>query len=118
MWHAPALVTAQHLHIGQSLAALASIDQHLGQHRRVEEAEVHTLPGQRVDGVRGIANQCQAFTHIALGVALTQRHAYPWVGLQHVAQAALEGTPEGLQEGRFIHRHQLLGMLRSGRPYD
>ncbi|MNO88249.1 hypothetical protein D3C76_796900 [compost metagenome] len=118
MRHAPSLVTAQYLHIRQPLATLTGVDQHLGQHCSIEEAQVDALPGQRVNGVRGIADQCQAFIHIALGVALAQRHAHPRVGLQHITQAPLESPLKGFQEGRFIQRHQLLGMLRGGRPHD
>ncbi len=90
--------------------------QHLGQHRSIEKAQVDALPGQRVNGVCGIANQHQPFVHVALGVTLAQRHADARVGLQHLTQSPLEGPLQRLEEGRFIQSHDLLGLLWSRRP--
>ncbi|MNE61783.1 hypothetical protein D3C80_1570240 [compost metagenome] len=94
MWHATALVAAQHTYVGQPLATLIGMLQFLGQHRGIEKAQVDALPGQRMDSVGGIADQGQALGHVTLGMTLAQRHADPRVGLQHSAESAFEGALE------------------------
>ena len=94
------------------------MQQHLGQHRRIEKAQVDALPRQRVDGVRGIADQRQPRLDIALGMALTQWNAQTAVGMQHLAQAMLEGLAQLDTEGGIIQRHQALGLSRYGGPDD
>ncbi|MNC78773.1 hypothetical protein D3C75_1310690 [compost metagenome] len=59
------------------------MQQFFGQYRCIEKTEVDALPRQRMNGVRGVTDQRQAFGHIALGMPLAQRHTKPWIGLKH-----------------------------------
>ncbi|MNC70839.1 hypothetical protein D3C75_1216920 [compost metagenome] len=85
MRHAPTLISTQHLHIRQALATRVGLQQDFSQHRRIEETEVHALPGQWMNGVRRVADQGQALGHVTLGLALTQGHAQTRVGAEHAA---------------------------------
>ncbi|RMT98538.1 hypothetical protein ALP39_04866 [Pseudomonas marginalis pv. marginalis] len=116
MGHAPTFVTAQHFHIRQTLTAFNRRQQHVGQHCRIKETQVHTLPRQRVDHVGCIADQRQALGHVAFGVTLAQRHADPWIGADHRAQASFKGALQLTAEAFIIQRHQALGFSRRGRP--
>ncbi|MNH22928.1 hypothetical protein D3C79_828030 [compost metagenome] len=53
------------------------MQQFFGQYRGIEEAQVDALPGQRVNGMRSVTDQSQAFGYIAFGMTLAQRHAKP-----------------------------------------
>ena len=57
--HASPLEAAQHLHVGEPFATLAGALQLLGQHGSIQKAQVDALSGQRMDGVRGVADQRQ-----------------------------------------------------------
>ena len=56
---APTFVAVEQLAVAEIEPEPRALDQHLRQRRRVAKAEVHALPGDRVDGVRGIAGQRQ-----------------------------------------------------------
>ncbi|MNM60164.1 hypothetical protein D3C81_714350 [compost metagenome] len=75
--HATTLEAAQYALIRQSLTAFIGMQQFFGQYRGIEKAQVDPLPGQRVNGVRRVADQRQAFGYIAFGMTLAQRHAKP-----------------------------------------
>lgn len=116
--HPPPLEATQHAFVGKPFAALQGVQQDLGQHRRIEEAQVHALSGQRVDGVRSIADQRQARLDVTLGVPLAQRDAQAPVGMQDGAQALFEGFAEGGAEAILVQRHQAFCLFRGGRPDD
>ena len=118
MGHAPPLVAAQHPHIGQSLTTVRRVQQYIGQHGGIQKAQIHALPGQRVNGVRRITDQRQAFGYVAFGMALAQRHAHSRVGTEHRAQAAFKGKFQFAAKPLVVQRHQRLRLFRGGRPDD
>ena len=56
---APALVAVEQLRVAKVEAEPRAFDQHLRQRGGVAEAEVEPLAGDRMDGVRGVADQRQ-----------------------------------------------------------
>ena len=61
----PALVGAQHAQCARVLALGAGPRQHLGERRRIEEAEVHALPRQRVHHVAASPTSTKRRSHTA-----------------------------------------------------
>ena len=59
----PALVALQHVERADVLAEPVGLDHRLGQRRRILEAEIEALAGDRVDAVRGVADQREARRH-------------------------------------------------------
>ena len=57
---APALVAGEQLRVAEVEAEPGALDQHFGQGGGVAEAEVEPLAGDRMDAVRGIADQGEA----------------------------------------------------------
>ena len=94
------------------------LEQLLGQHAGVQEAQIHALPGQRMDDVRGVADQRQSGRDVALGVTLAQRDAHARVDFQHLAKPVLEGPAQLDTEGRLVQRHQPFGLGRRAGPDD
>ena len=54
---APALVAVEQLRVAEVEPEPRALDQHLRQGRGVAKAEIEALPGDRVDAVRGVADQ-------------------------------------------------------------
>ncbi|MNP06808.1 hypothetical protein D3C76_988080 [compost metagenome] len=71
-----------------------------------------------MNGVGRVADQCQAFSHIPLGMPLTQGHTQARVGAQHFTEPTFKGPLQCLAETLFIHRHQTFGFAGCGRPDD
>ena len=57
---APALVTAQHLDVADVAAQARRIEQRFRERGNVLQTQIQPLPGQRVNAVRGIADQRKA----------------------------------------------------------
>ena len=51
----------------------ASVDQNVNQGIDITITKIHPLPRQRMDGMRGIAHQCQSRLHILQRMAARQR---------------------------------------------
>src|ERR1700733_2590930 len=62
----PALVATQHAQRSRILARRARALHELSERRRIEDAQIHALPGKRVDDVRGIADERTALAHVAV----------------------------------------------------
>ena len=90
--------------------------QGLCQRGRILQAQVHSLPRQRVYGMGRITNQRPArATELLTETRLERnRHARP----QHLtlAQAKIEGMGQRLVELEIRQRQQRLGLLRRARP--
>ena len=54
---APALVAVEQLRVAEIEAEPRALDQHLGERGGVAEAEIEALAGDRMDAVRGVADQ-------------------------------------------------------------
>ena len=59
----PALVAPQHLERADVEPEPVRVDDRLGQRRGVAKAEIEALPGDRMDAVRGVAEQREARPH-------------------------------------------------------
>ena len=59
-------------------AEAVAINNQLSQDRHVAHAEIKSLPGERMNGVRRVASQRQALARIAIGMGERQRIAEAW----------------------------------------
>ena len=71
-------------------ALLHGIEQHFGERRCVEKPQVHALTGERVHGVRGVADQRGALEYVAIGMRQRERKRRACTDRANRAQAIAE----------------------------
>src|SRR5215471_8859631 len=70
---APPLVVAEQVGIADVETEPAPVDHQLSERRDVADAKIEALTGDRMDDVRGFADQCLPFGDVALGQHQAQR---------------------------------------------
>ena len=114
----PALVALQHVERADVLAEPVGLDDRLGQRRGILEAEVQTLPGDRVDAVRGVAGQREARRDEGAGERQAER---PGAGLAldaDLAELQAEALFEFDFEDEVVAGDELFGILGALGPDD
>ena len=74
---APALVAREQLRVAEIEPEPLALDQHLDQRRDVAEADIDALPRDRMDAVRGVADQREPVRRDLRGMVEAERIARP-----------------------------------------
>ena len=115
---ARAFVFAQREAVSERPAPLSGVDQHPAQFGDIEKTQIDALTGQRMYGMRCIADQCQSRRDVLPRVTQAQRKGgAPGAG-ERPAENRLAGARELLEESVFRQREQCFGVLRVGGPDD
>ena len=99
---APALIFAQYVGGAGIATSPEGQSHHLGQRRRVLEAEIQALAGDRMDRVRRISNQGQSIGSEATSQRQAERESLPTADHAQLAETVAETAQELCveQEGR------------------
>ena len=112
------LVACQHVQIAGSGATTQGATKLFGQYPHVGESEVDALPGQRMDHVRGIADQHDARGNIRVGMLLAQRKIVAPGYLAYATETTLAGALQLQRERAIVERQQLLCPSIVRAPHD
>ena len=114
----PAFVAPQDALRARIFALRQALGEHIGQRRRIEQAEVRALPRERMHDVRGIADQRHPRGDVVLGLQPPQRKLQSLAREPHLAQRAVEIRFELAFECFGRDGQQFLGARRRQRPDD
>ena len=87
------------------------LTQHIGKTQRVAQAEVEALRTDRMDGLRGVADQHQPLGHQLLRDDALQRPGAARADLEHAARAPAELPLQPFDEAGIVERHRRVGLI-------
>ena len=93
------------------------IDDHLGQHGDIARTQVEPLPGNRVQGVNGIADQCQPSGDRTLRAQQAQGPGLASARARQPAQPLPEAFLQLAQECGIVQCHDGIGLRARHRPH-
>ena len=106
-------LAARNIGLQQHIAAgiLVRILQQFGQGQRIAQAQVEALRTQRMDGLRGIAQQHRAFTGQCARQHLDERVSAARAGFEQPTGTPADRILQALQPGRIVQRHHRIGLI-------
>ena len=110
---APALVAREQLGIAEVEAEPRALDQHLGQRGGVAEAEIEALAGDRMDAVRGVADQREPLGGDPRGMVEAERIVAARPGQRDRAEEAAHPLLDLVREARGPAAPSIAGASRA-----